>query len=218
MILFITDILYKGIQLALAGNNASVAWLLVTIALLARLLYSIAKGDFKYMFNWSLQRKESLIELLKSINATDFDSHNTKLILKETIEYDLFKRQTKLNVSMEMREKILQFYYDNKSLISWNRVKQAASYLHLNKDQEVYVKLSFADNLAFWIFIGFEGLFVGGWISAYLFMLIRNPRDPSILLMLILLFPVLLVVVLFAIPINKILAARFIKKEIEKKM
>jgi hypothetical protein len=218
MTLFITDILDKGIQLALAGNNASVAWLLVTIAFIARLLYSIAKGDFKYIFNWNLQRKESLIELLKSINATDFDSQNTKVILKETIEYDLFKRQTKMNVSMEMREKILQLYYDNKSLISWNRVKQAASYLHLNEDQEVYVKLSFTDNLAFGIFVFFEVLFAGGWASAYVFMLIRNPKDPSILLMLIFLFPVLLVIVLFAIPINKILAARFIRKEVEEKV
>ena len=200
-------------KIAAEYPNFPMLWIILSFFLVF-IVYSYVRGHFNYILNLKNQKKSSLLDLIRKLNDIEINSDLTKQSILESMTHNLFQLEKGFKINIEKREPLITFYSEHQKYISWDKIKQAISYLDLNEAQEIFVKLTFSDRFVYYMFIIFEVLMAGGWVFTYLFMLIRDPRDPFILLMLLIVMPVLLLISVFAIPINKIYAAKFIMKKI----
>lgn len=137
----------KLIETALEKLPSNYFWYFIPFVVLGIILYKTLKGEFRYILNFRWERKKNLLELLKTIEETNFDSQNTKVFLKDSLENDIFQKQTKIKTSSEMRSSILKFYYKNNQEISWNRIKGAWKYFKIDANKNAYIQLSRQDKM-----------------------------------------------------------------------
>lgn len=129
----------------------SMFWLALIIFLVTRLIYLTIKGDFRYIFNLKFERKKSTLELLKSLDEIKFNSDDTKLILSELLENEIFQKQTGIRTEIEKRKSVLRFYQEHKNQISWDTIKDAYSFFRRNNNQKVSIKYSTFEKTCLWI-------------------------------------------------------------------
>ena len=208
-IFFIPDFLSKLIFSHISAPKLGLA---IIAFLVVRIIYSTIKGEFKFIFNLNFERKKSILELLKSLDEISFESNETKFILRELLENDIFQKQTGIRTGVEKRKKILKFYQEYDGEISLETIKDGYSYICTNKRQNIYVRYTTFEKIWIWILSILLSLAAISFIVTSSFLAISEINEEQKHIFLLVNLVVAVLSYFLSISIRKLLAAKKMKK------